>query len=153
VVVDGRRPPAQALGVVPSGARIGLFEALLEDEALASVHDVSEKGLGAAFAALARLAERQDLVLPRLREKAAPAGPTADQPKLEGACVAWPVDREAISAARLAVSDPSLREVELPEAKKAGIDRGHILDLLASLEPVLTALSSPDISLIAIGSR
>jgi hypothetical protein len=151
VVVDGRRPPAQALAMVAPEARSALFEALVEDHAMASLHDVPEGGLNAALAVLSRLAERHELALPRLREGAAAACPIDEDS--DTGCVAFVVERDAVPAARLVVGDPSLRDVDLPEARIAGVDTGHIRDVLAALEPVLTALSSPDVSLIAIGSR
>jgi hypothetical protein len=149
VVVDGRRPAAQA---VPAAQRRDMFEAMVEDLAVASIHDVPEDGLNAVLAVIARVSGKHDLALDRLRKRSSPASPVLTD--ADGrSCAVWSVDTPVLEAARAVVDDASLRDADLPEARVAGVDKSHIHDVLDALGPIFVALSTPGVSLVAADSR
>ena len=152
VVVDGRRPAAQA---VPAAQRPDMFAAFLDDLSVASLHDVPEEGLNAALAVIARVSGKHDFSLDRLRKRSAPASPTTNGDEGRG-CAVWslePAVLEAVSNAVARFSAPedgaSLRDADLPEARVAGVDKSHIQDVIESLSPILRAMTRPGVRLFA----
>jgi hypothetical protein len=109
---------------------------------------VPEEGLNAALAVIARLSGKHDLSLDRLKKKASPASPEGGL-----ACALWRVEASSLAAARKVVDDPSLRDADLPEARVAEVDRGHIHDVIEALGQLLSALERAGTSLVVLGSR
>lgn len=140
VIVDGSRVAAKALAGVGALGRRAIFDALVEDLALASVFDAAAPALAEVMAAAAKLAGREELAAARLDADAAPAYPPellADAPGAVAqdnriGLVTWLSDATLAGAAAVAVR----KLLEHPPDAFPSADPSLFRDLAESLVPV-----------------
>ena len=129
-----------------------LFDAVIEDLAVAAVWDADATVLGDAFASLAKVTRRPELELKALEAHAAPAYPAdlldtpfVERPDSTSGLVILLGDPAPLEAAALAVK----RALELPLGAFQTQAPQLWRDFLEALQPVLLAASSGGNSLLA----
>jgi hypothetical protein len=155
MVVDGSRPAAQALAAASPAGRRRVWDALIEDLSLASLWDAPATTLSEVFAAIAKVAHRDELAASRLDGRGDPAYPL-DMLEAPGASgpisvggkvgyVRWLDDPTLASAAAAAANQAA----SLPPGAFPTADPALWRDLLDSIAALLAAAAQPERALLA----
>jgi hypothetical protein len=155
MIVDGGQPASRALAPFGAPSQRRVWDALLEDLAIAGLHDAPATTLSEVFAALVKLSGREGLAAARLDGAAEPAYPEAllEPPGASGPVsvggklgfVVW-IDDEVTARAAL---DAARKALSLPPGAFASADPAMWRDLAETLVDVLAAAAHPGRALLA----